>query len=71
MQTSADARTQVLDAFENLPGIFSEIESLLSSFPESDTVRNAAIDFALALLCAVENTIAFFCSSRGKIMSIL
>ncbi|KAJ4860660.1 hypothetical protein T069G_05648 [Trichoderma breve] len=68
MQISADARTQVLDAFKDLPGIFSEIESLLSSFPESDTVRNAAIDFALALLCAAENTIAFFCTSRGKRM---
>ncbi|KAL6833643.1 hypothetical protein J3E69DRAFT_146088 [Trichoderma sp. SZMC 28015] len=68
MQTSADARTQVLDAFKNLPGIFTEIESLLSSFPESDAVRHAAIDFALALLCAVENTIAFFCTSRGNRM---
>ncbi|UKZ81155.1 hypothetical protein TrVFT333_008926 [Trichoderma virens FT-333] len=66
MQTSADARTQVLGAFDNLPEIFSETESLLSSFLESQTVRNAAIDLTVAVLCAVENTIAFFSTSRGK-----
>lgn len=69
MQISADARTRALDAFKDLWKVFLEAELFLSTFPTSQLVRISAIELTVAVLSAIENAIAFFSTSRRKILN--
>lgn len=66
MQISADARTQALNAFKDLWKVFQEAELFISTFPTSQHVRSSAIELTVAVLSAIENSIAFFSTSRRK-----
>lgn len=59
-------RNQVLEGFDGLVPIFSDVELFLGTFEQDQNIWNASMDVTLTTLEAVERAIAFFLSSDCK-----
>lgn len=66
MKNAARVRNQVLEGFDGLVHIFSDVELFLGTFEQDHYIWNASMDLTLTSLEAVERAIAFFLSSDCK-----
>ncbi|KAF7556378.1 hypothetical protein G7Z17_g1417 [Cylindrodendrum hubeiense] len=64
VSTAAKVRGQVLQGFEGLIPIFSDVEVFLGTFPEDLSIRNAAVELTVTTLEAIERAIGFFISNE-------
>ncbi|KAK1518532.1 hypothetical protein CABS01_06066 [Colletotrichum abscissum] len=68
VKTAASVRKQVLEGFEGLVPIFSDVELFLGTFQGDLNIENASVDLTATTLGAIEYAIGFFISnefSRG------
>ncbi|KAK0661354.1 hypothetical protein DIS24_g2497 [Lasiodiplodia hormozganensis] len=63
VENAARVRNQVLEGFDGLVHIFSDVELFLGTFEQDHYVWNASMDLTLTTLEAVERAIVFFLSS--------
>ncbi|KAL1644142.1 hypothetical protein SLS58_004422 [Diplodia intermedia] len=63
VKTAANVRKQVLEGFDGLIPIFSDVELFLGTFPQDHNIWNASVDLTTTTLEAVERAIAFFGAS--------
>ncbi|KAH8746441.1 hypothetical protein F5882DRAFT_471415 [Hyaloscypha sp. PMI_1271] len=63
VKTAADARKEILEGFDDLDPVFSDVERFLTTFPKALNIRNASIDLIVRVLVAIERGIGFFTRS--------
>ncbi|OMP88709.1 hypothetical protein BK809_0005430 [Diplodia seriata] len=66
VKTAANVRKQVLEGFDGLIPIFSDVELFLGTFPQDHNIWNASVDLTTTTLEAVERAIAFFVSNEFR-----
>lgn len=64
IKTAATVRNQVLNGFDGLVPIFSDVELFLSTFPGDPNIKSASIDLIKTTLEAIERAISFFISNE-------
>lgn len=66
VKTAASVRNQVLEYFDGLIPIFSDVELFLGNFPDDKNIWNASVDLTITTLDAIERAIGFFISNQCK-----
>lgn len=66
VKTAASVRNQVLQGFDGLIPLFSDVELFLSTFPDDVNIRKASVDLTLQTLHAIERAITFFLSNECR-----
>ncbi|KAM0438486.1 hypothetical protein ACHAPT_001235 [Fusarium lateritium] len=61
---AADVRGKVLEGFDGLIPIFSDVEVFLSTFPKDVNIENKSVELMVAALDAIEHAIEFFISNE-------
>ncbi|KAL4411692.1 hypothetical protein CABS03_06117 [Colletotrichum abscissum] len=64
VKTAASVRKQVLEGFEGLVPIFSDVELFLGTFQGDLNIENASVDLTATTLGAIEYAIGFFISNE-------
>lgn len=64
VKAAALVRKQVVDAFDSLIHIFSDVELFLGTFPNDVRIRRASVDLTVTTLDAIERAIGFFISNE-------
>jgi hypothetical protein len=66
VKTAASVRNQVLECFDGLIPILSDVELFLGSFPNDKNIWNTSVDLTVTTLDAIEQAIGFFISNECK-----
>jgi hypothetical protein len=66
VKIAASVRNQVLEYFDGLIPIFSDVELFLGNFPNDKNIWNASVDLTVTTLDAIEQAIGFFISNECK-----
>ncbi|KAG4442565.1 hypothetical protein IFR05_001977 [Cadophora sp. M221] len=64
VKQAASVRNQVLEGFENLIPIFSDVELFLGTFPNDPNIKNMSVQLTVTTLIAIEQAIGFFTSNE-------
>ncbi|KAH7126045.1 hypothetical protein EDB81DRAFT_810355 [Dactylonectria macrodidyma] len=64
VNTAATVRGQVLQGFDGLIPIFSDVEVFLGTFPKDMSIHNASVELTATTLDAIEQAIGFFISNE-------
>ncbi|KAN0095106.1 hypothetical protein V8E51_015817 [Hyaloscypha variabilis] len=64
VKIAASVRNQVLEYFDGLIPIFSDVELFLGNFPNDKNIWNASVDLTVTTLDAIEQAIGFFISNE-------
>lgn len=67
VRTAARVRKEVLQGFDGLASIFSDVELFLGTFPKDENILSASVDLTVATLDAVEQAIGFFIRNECKL----
>lgn len=60
-------RNQVLEGFDSLIPIFSDVELFLGTFPRDLNIKNMSVQLTVTTLTAIEQAIGFFISNERKL----
>ncbi|KAJ0414354.1 hypothetical protein BJY00DRAFT_321098 [Aspergillus carlsbadensis] len=63
LKTTADLRKQVVDGFDGLVHLFSDVELFLGTFPRDENIKRASLTLTVSTLEAIEQAIKFFTTS--------
>jgi hypothetical protein len=66
VKQAASVRNQVLEGFESLIPIFSDVELFLGTFPGDTNIKNMSVELTVTTLTAIEQAIGFFTSNERK-----
>lgn len=59
-RAASDVRKTMMEAFDRVENMFSEIELFLLIYPGDENIEKASVDLIAATLIAAENAIGFF-----------
>jgi hypothetical protein len=65
-EKSAEVRGEVLKDFNELDNILSDIENILGTYPDEESLRAQALALVVSILIAIERGIVFFTQSSCK-----
>lgn len=68
VSTAAKTRQEVVTSLSDLGKTFSNINSFAATFPKDGNVRQASVSLVVAIFQAVEQAMAFFVKSSGKLV---
>jgi hypothetical protein len=66
VKQAASVRNQVLEGFESLIPIFSDVELFLGTFRGDMNIKNMSVELTVTTLTAIEQAIGFFTSNERK-----
>ncbi|KAL5325536.1 hypothetical protein ACEPPN_006663 [Leptodophora sp. 'Broadleaf-Isolate-01'] len=64
VKQAASVRNQVLEGFDSLIPIFSDVELFLGTFPRDLNIKNMSVQLTVTTLTAIEQAIGFFISNE-------
>lgn len=64
VKQTANVRKEVLEGFDGLIPIFSDVELFLGDFPGDPHIKDASVGLAITILTALEQAIGFFTSNE-------
>lgn len=59
-------RKEVLEGFDDLIPIFTDVELFLGDFPGDPHIKNASLELTVTVLTALEQAIGFFISHERE-----
>lgn len=63
VKQAANVRNEILEGFDGLIPIFSDVELFLGGFPGDSHIKEASLDLTVTILTALEQAIGFFISN--------